>query len=137
MNDGMGRYVVSQLVKAMTRRRIQVDAARVLVMGLAFKENCPDLRNTRVVDIIAELAEYNCKVDVYDPWVSADEAEHEYGIKLTTLSGQGTYDAIIIAVPHAQFRQMGSSTIRLLGRKVSVIYDLKYVLPPEGSDLRL
>jgi UDP-N-acetyl-D-galactosamine dehydrogenase len=137
MNDGMGRYVVSQLVKAMTRRRIQVDGARVLVMGLAFKENCPDLRNTRVVDIIAELAEYNCKVDVYDPWVSADEAEHEYGIKLTTPSEQGAYDAVIIAVPHAQFRQMGPSAIKGLGRQVSVIYDLKYVMAPEDSDLRL
>jgi UDP-N-acetyl-D-galactosamine dehydrogenase len=137
MNDGMGRYVVSQLVKAMTRRRIQVDGARVLVMGLAFKENCPDLRNTRVVDIISELAEYNCKVDVYDPWVSAEEAEHEYGIKLTTPSEQGAYDAIIIAVPHAQFRQMGPSAIKGLGRQASVIYDLKYVLAPEESDLRL
>jgi UDP-N-acetyl-D-galactosamine dehydrogenase len=137
MNDGMGRYVVSQLVKAMTRRRIQVDGARVLVMGLAFKENCPDLRNTRVVDIIAELAEYNCQVDVYDPWVSADEAEHEYGIKLTTPSEQGAYDAIIIAVPHAQFRQMGPSAIKGLGRQASVIYDLKYVMAPEDSDLRL
>jgi UDP-N-acetyl-D-galactosamine dehydrogenase len=137
MNDGMGRYVVSQLVKAMTRRRIQVDGARVLVMGLAFKENCPDLRNTRVVDIISELAEYNCQVDVYDPWVSAEEAAHEYGIELTTPSEQGAYDAIIIAVPHAQFRQMGPSAIKGLGRQASVIYDLKYVMAPEDSDLRL
>jgi UDP-N-acetyl-D-galactosamine dehydrogenase len=137
LNDGMGRYVVSQLVKAMTRRRIQVDGARVLVMGLAFKENCPDLRNTRVVDIVAELREYNCEVDVFDPWVSAEDAMHEYRLQLVSDLAHGDYDAIMIAVAHSQFREMGAPAIRGLGRPGSVVYDLKYVLAPGESDLRL
>jgi UDP-N-acetyl-D-galactosamine dehydrogenase len=137
LNDGMGRYVVSQLVKAMTRRRIQVDGARVLVMGLAFKENCPDLRNTRVVDIVAELREYNCEVDIYDPWVSPEEAMHEYRLQPVADPARGTYDAIVIAVAHSQFREMGAPSIRALGRPGSVVYDLKYVLAPGESDLRL
>ncbi len=137
LNDGMGRYVVSQLVKAMTRKRVQVDGARILVMGLAFKENCPDIRNTRVVDIIAELREYNCEVDIYDPWVSPEDADHEYGLKLIERPEVGAYDAIIIAVAHYQFRDMSPDALRGLGRRVSIIYDLKYVLPAAGSDLRL
>ncbi len=137
LNDGMGRYVVSQLVKAMTRKRIQVDGARILVMGLAFKENCPDIRNTRVVDIITELREYNCDVDVYDPWVSPEEADQEYGLKPIELPEAGVYDAMIIAVAHAQFREMASDHLRGLCRRPSVIYDLKYVLPVSDSDLRL
>lgn len=137
LNDSMGRYVVSQLVKAMTRKRIQVDGARILVMGLAFKENCPDIRNTRVVDIIAELREYNCDVDVYDPWVSPEEADHEYGLKPIERPEAEVYDAIIIAVAHAQFREMTSGHLRGLCRRPSVIYDLKYVLPVSDSDLRL
>lgn len=139
LNDNMGSYVVSQLVKTMVRRRIQVDGARVLVMGLTFKENCPDLRNTRVVDIIAELKEYNCQVNVYDPWVSILEAEREYGI--TPLSnlplGEGCYDSIVLAVAHEQFKQMGVGTIRSLGKKTHVLYDLKYILPADSVDLRL
>jgi UDP-N-acetyl-D-galactosamine dehydrogenase len=137
LNDGMGRYVVSQLVKAMTRRRIQVDGAHVLVMGLAFKENCPDLRNTRVVDVVAELREYHCEVDVYDPWVCPEEAMHEYRLQPVSDPARGAYDAIIIAVAHSQFQEMGAAAIRALGRPVSVVYDLKYVLAPGESDLRL
>lgn len=147
LNDGMGAYVVAQLVKAMTKKRIQVEGAKVLVMGLTFKENCPDLRNTRVVDIVAELKDYNCNVDVYDPWVSAEEAQHEYGIKPlpsfpgTAVGGdggaEGGYDAIILAVAHHQFRDMGAAAIRALGKKNVVLYDLKYVLTAGESDLRL
>lgn len=137
LNDGMGRYVVSQLVKAMTRRRIQVDGARVLVMGLAFKENCPDLRNTRVVDIVAELREYNCEVDIHDPWVSAEEAIHEYGITPVEKPAAGGYDAVVLAVAHSQFKEMGAAGIRAFGRPGSVVYDLKYVLASDESDLRL
>ena len=139
LNDSMGAYVVSQLVKAMMRRQIQVDGARILVMGLTFKENCPDLRNTRVVDIVTELKEYNCQVDVYDPWISAAEAEHEYGITpLNALaSGEGCYDGIIMAVAHHQFKEMGSKAIRALGKKAHVLYDLKYILPADATDLRL
>lgn len=146
LNDSMGAYVVAQLVKAMTKRRIQVEGARVLVMGLAFKENCPDLRNTRVVDIVRELKEYNCAVDVYDPWVSVEEAQHEYGITpLTMLSSpsgrgagdEGVYDAIVLAVAHDQFKEMGAEVIRALGKQTCVLYDLKYILPAGASDLRL
>ncbi len=137
LNDSMGAYVVSQLVKAMLKRRIQVDGARVLVMGLAFKENCPDLRNTRVVDIVAELQDYNCAVDVYDPWVSIEEAQHEYDITPITEPQQGAYDAIILAVAHGQFKALGAEAIRTLGKPSAVLYDLKYVLSVQDSDLRL
>lgn len=137
LNDSMGAYVVAQLVKAMTKKRIQVEGARVLVMGLTFKENCPDLRNTRVVDIVAELKDYNCVVDVYDPWVSPEEAQHEYGITPIRAPESGSYDAIILAVAHHQFRDMGAAAIRALGKPGTVLYDLKYVLDPQESDLRL
>ncbi|MDB5885320.1 MAG: tviB [Polaromonas sp.] len=137
LNDSMGPYVVSQLVKAMGKRRVHVDGARILVMGLAFKENCPDLRNTRVVDIVAELQDYNCEVDVYDPWASAEEAQHEYGITPVAQPQPGTYDAIIVAVAHHQFKSMGSVAIRALGKPNHVLYDLKYLLPAAESDLRL
>jgi UDP-N-acetyl-D-galactosamine dehydrogenase len=137
LNDSMGTYVVAQLVKAMTRKRIQVEGAKVLVMGLTFKENCPDLRNTRVVDIVAELKDYNCDVDVYDPWVSVEEAQHEYGITPIAKVNTGSYDAIILAVAHHQFKDMGAAAIRALCKPIAVIYDLKYVLSVQESDLRL
>jgi UDP-N-acetyl-D-galactosamine dehydrogenase len=137
LNDSMGRYVVAQLVKAMTQKRIQVDGAKVLVMGLTFKENCTDLRNTRVVDIIAELEEYNCNVDVYDPWVSVEAAHYEYGITPIMVPNAAGYDAIILAVAHQQFKEMGATAIRALGRSNAVLYDLKYVLNEQESDLRL
>lgn len=137
LNDSMGPYVVSQLVKAMGKRRVHVDGARILVMGLAFKENCPDLRNTRVVDIVAELQDYNCQVDVYDPWASAEEAQHEYGITPVAQPQPGTYDGIIVAVAHHQFKSMGAAAIRALGKPNHVLYDLKYLLPAAESDLRL
>lgn len=137
LNDSMGAYVVAQLVKAMTKKRLQVDGAKVLVMGLTFKENCPDLRNTRVVDIVTELKDYNCVVDVYDPWLSSEEAQHEYSIKLIEAPESGNYDAIILAVAHRQFKDMGASSIRALGKPNAVLYDLKYVLNPQESDLRL
>ncbi|MFT3848119.1 MAG: Vi polysaccharide biosynthesis UDP-N-acetylglucosamine C-6 dehydrogenase TviB [Propionivibrio sp.] len=137
LNDSMGAYVVAQLVKAMTKKRIQVEGAKVLVMGLTFKENCPDLRNTRVVDIIAELKDYNCAVDVYEPWVTLEEALHEYGIQTIAEPKAGGYDAIILAVAHHQFKDMGGAAIRALGKSCSVLYDLKYVLSVKESDLRL
>lgn len=137
LNDSMGAYVVAQLVKAMTKKRLQVDGAKVLVMGLTFKENCPDLRNTRVVDIVAELEDYNCQVDVYDPWVSVEEAENEYGITPIATPESGVYDAIILAVAHHQFREMGATAIRAIGKTTAVLYDLKYVLSTQESDLRL
>ena len=137
LNDRMGSYVVAQLVKAMTKKRIHVEGARILVMGLTFKENCPDLRNTRVVDIVAELKEYNCVVDVFDPWVTASEAEREYGISPVNHPEACCYDAIVLAVAHRQFRQMGASAIRALGKNNAVLYDLKYVLSAQEADLRL
>lgn len=137
LNDSMGTYVVAQLVKAMTKKGIQVEGAKVLVMGLTFKENCPDLRNTRVVDIVAELNDYNCDVDVYDPWVVVEEALHEYGITPVIEPKSASYDAIILAVAHHQFQDMGSAAIRALGKPISVLYDLKYVLTAQESDLRL
>ena len=137
LNDSMGSYVVSQLVKAMTKRRIHVQGARVLVMGLTFKENCPDLRNTRVVDIVRELGEYNVDVDVYDPWVDPQEAVHEYGITPVSQPAQGKYDAVILAVAHHQFAELGAEGIRKLGKPEHILYDLKYVLPASASDLRL
>jgi UDP-N-acetyl-D-glucosamine/UDP-N-acetyl-D-galactosamine dehydrogenase len=137
INDGMGRYVVGQLVKHMIRKRIHVDAARVLVMGLTFKENCPDLRNTRVIDIVDELNGFNAVVDVYDPWVDPDEAANEYGIRPIAKPEPGGYDAIVLAVAHQLFRDMKPSEIASFGRRRRVIYDLKHVLPKALADLRL
>jgi UDP-N-acetyl-D-galactosamine dehydrogenase len=137
LNDSMGGYVVSQLVKAMTKRRIHVQGARVLVMGLAFKENCPDLRNTRIVDIVRELREYHVDVDVYDPWVDPDEAVHEYGITPVAEPRPGEYDGIVLAVAHRQFAEMGAARVHAYGKADHVLYDLKYVLRPDESDLRL
>ena len=137
INDAMGRHVTNELVKAMLHRRIQVNGSRVLVMGLTFKENCPDLRNTRVVDVVKELQEYNITVDVHDPWINPVESEHEYGIIPVSQPEQGTYDAIILAVGHSQFKAMGSDNIRGLGKPEHVLYDLKYTLPKDQVDLRL
>lgn len=137
INDSMGSYVVAQLVKAMTRRRIHVEGARVLVMGLSFKENCPDLRNTRVVDVVRELEEYNISVDVYDPWVESKESFEEHKIQPVQTLEKGCYDAVILAVAHRQFREMGVEAIRALGKTDHVLYDLKYIFPSEQTDLRL
>ena len=137
LNDAMGNYVVSQLLKAMTRKNVGVLNARVLVMGLTFKENCPDLRNTRVVDIVNELKAYNVRVDVYDPWVSSQESVDEYGITPVQTLAPDTYDAIILAVAHHQFAEMGAEAIRRLGKATHVLYDLKYVFSADQADLRL
>lgn len=137
LNDGMGAYVVTQLVKAMLKKRIQVEDAKVLILGLSFKENCPDIRNTRIIDIVNELKEYHVNVDVYDPWVDAAEAEHEYGISPVQSLEKAAYDAVILAVAHEQFKDMGAEAIRALGKPEHVLYDLKYVLSQAESDLRL
>ena len=137
LNDSMGTYVAGQLVKTMMNRRIQVEGAKVLVMGLTFKENCPDLRNSRVVDVITELGDYNCVVDGYDPWAATEEVQREYGITPVSQLDSGCYDAIILAVAHRQFSDMGAAAIRALGKPNHVLYDLKYLLPAQDSDLRL
>ncbi|MEZ9356505.1 Vi polysaccharide biosynthesis UDP-N-acetylglucosamine C-6 dehydrogenase TviB [Vibrio breoganii] len=136
LNDGMGKYVVSELVKKMLKQRIHVEGANVLVMGLTFKENCPDLRNTKVVDIVSELKEYNINVDIVDPWCSNEEAQHEYGLSLTEPKSNH-YDAIIMAVGHDEFKEMGASDIHNLGKESHVLYDLKYVLDKSDVDIRL
>lgn len=137
INDSMGRYVISELVKAMIKRRIHVSGAKVLVMGLTFKENCPDIRNTKVVDMLTELAEYGVQADVYDPWVDPAQAEHEYGITLVTEPKPASYDAAIVAVAHNQFRELGVTGIKALMKPEHVLYDLKYILPANDCDLRL
>jgi UDP-N-acetyl-D-galactosamine dehydrogenase len=137
LNDGMGQYVVSELVKKMLSKRIHVDGAKVLVMGLTFKENCPDLRNTKVVDIVSELKEYKINVDVVEPWCSSEESEHEYGLSLVEDVKANTYDAIILAVGHNEFKVLGSENIRAYGKENHVLYDLKYILDKESVDMRL
>lgn len=137
LNDGMGEYVVSQLVKKMLKKKIHVEGANVLIMGFTFKENCPDLRNTKVVDIVAELEEYNVNIDVVDPWCSSEEAQAEYGIALQDKPEIGNYDAIIIAVGHNEFKELGADKIRALGKVNHVLYDLKYVLDKRDVDMRL
>ncbi len=137
LNDSMGAYVASQLIKAMMKKRVHVEGARVLIMGLTFKENCPDLRNTRVVDIARELQEYNCGVDIYDPWVDAKEAEAEHALSIVKRPDENTYSAIIVAVAHDEFREMGAARIRSLGTKDCIVYDLKSIFEPEETDLRL
>ena len=137
LNDGMGAYVAGQLVKALLRKRIHVQGARVLVMGLAFKENCPDLRNTRVIDVISELREYGMVVDVHDPWVDAGEAKREYGLDLNSNPMTGTYDAVILAVAHEQFKGYGAAGFRALCGPDHVLYDLKYLLNANEVDMRL
>jgi UDP-N-acetyl-D-glucosamine/UDP-N-acetyl-D-galactosamine dehydrogenase len=137
INDGMGQHVVAELVRAMIRKSIDMRQARVLILGLAFKENCPDLRNTRVVDIVRELQGYGVATDIHDPWVEPEEARQEYGVALTARPNPGEYDAVIVAVAHRQFRQMGATGLRALCREGGLIYDLKYVLPADAADLRL
>lgn len=137
INDGMGAYVAERVVKLMTQRRIHVVDANILILGLAFKENCPDLRNTRVVDIIHEFQSYNARVDVYDPWVEGAEARHEYGITPIAEPKVGHYDAIILAVAHHQFAAMSPAQIRALGKPGCVLFDVKFVLPATAVDGRL
>ena len=136
-NDSMGPYVASEVIRLMVRKGINPVNARILVLGLAFKENCPDLRNTRVVDILKALCGYNAQVDIHDPWVSAAEAEHEYAITPVGQPKHGEYDAVVIAVGHREFVAMGAEGIRAFGKPTSVVYDVKYVLPREAVDGRL
>lgn len=137
LNDSMGEYVVTQLVKTMIKKRIQVEGAKVLVLGLSFKENCPDVRNTKVIDIVHELEEYNIDVDVYDPWVDKAEAEREYNVTPISKPAVNNYDGIILAVAHNEFVELGVEQIRALGKNEHVLYDLKYVFTKEDTDIRL
>jgi len=137
INDNMAIYVAQQVAQLMIRRRIQVRDARVLVMGLAFKENCPDVRNSKIVDVVRELEKFGARVDVYDPWVDADEARREYGFRPIGRLRPHTYDAVIIGVGHQIFREMRIDEIRSLGKKEHVLYDIKYVFPADQVDGRL
>jgi len=136
-NDGMGPYIANEVIRLMVRKGINPVNARVLLLGLAFKENCPDLRNTRVVDIVQALRGYNAQVDVHDPWVNAAEAAHEYGLTPLAEPPAGAYDAVIVAVGHRQFVALGADGVRAYGKPASVVYDVKYVLPREAVDGRL
>lgn len=137
INDGMGAYVAEQVIKLMTRKRIQVVDANILIMGLAFKENCTDLRNTRVIDIVREFGHYHARVDVYDPWVDPQEALHEYGITPLPNLERGKYDAVILAVAHDEFARAGSDEIHALGKPSHVLYDVKYLFSSHQVDGRL
>jgi len=137
INDGMGTYVASQLVKAMLKRRVHVDGARILILGLTFKENCPDLRNTRVVDVVAELRDYGVHVDVHDPWVNAADVQKEYGLALVTIPEPEAYDGVILAVAHDSYREAGAAALRGYGRPGHVFCDLKSAFARDESDLRL
>lgn len=136
VNDGMGQYIASQTVRLMIRRGLSIQGAKVLMLGLAFKENCPDLRNTRVVDVISALREYGAQVDVYDPWVDAAEAMREYDIAMVSPT-RNSYDAIIFAVSHREFVEAGGAALRSYGRQGAILVDVKGVLPKSDSDLRL
>lgn len=137
INDSMGRFVASEMIKAMLKKCIQIKGARVLIMGLTFKENCPDLRNTRVVDVISELNEYQVMADVYDPWADSKEAQHEYGIQLITEPQKNCYDGIIIAVAHKLFKELGAQQVRQYGNEKAVLFDLKHIVAKDAADLRL
>ncbi|MBA2079810.1 MAG: Vi polysaccharide biosynthesis protein VipA/TviB [Rhodanobacter sp. 68-29] len=136
-NDGMGPYIAGEVIRLMVRKGINPVNARVLLLGLAFKENCPDLRNTRVVDIVQALRGYNATVDVHDPWVNAAEAAHEYGLTPVADPPAGAYDAVIVAVGHRQFVALGADGVRAYGKPAAVVYDVKYVLPRDAVDGRL
>jgi UDP-N-acetyl-D-galactosamine dehydrogenase len=137
INDEMGSLVARRVIKLMMQRRIHAAASRVLILGLAFKENCPDVRNTRVIDVVNEFRSYNAEVDVWDPWVDAAEADHEYGLKLVTAPQNGAYDAIILAVSHRDFVELGAPAIRAFGKPGAVLFDVKHALPRELVDGRL
>lgn len=137
LNDNMGPYAAAELIKVMIKTGQTVAQARVLVMGFAFKENCPDLRNTRVIDVIKELQEFGCQVDVTDCWADSGEARHEYGLALLEQPGNGQYDAVVIAVPHREYMQMSTTQFRALLKDKGVLFDLKGILPLGDADLRL
>jgi UDP-N-acetyl-D-glucosamine/UDP-N-acetyl-D-galactosamine dehydrogenase len=137
LNDGMGSYVVDQVVQLMSKKCIHIVDSNILIMGLTFKENCPDLRNTRVVDLVEGFKSLNCNVDVYDPWVERAEANNYYNIKLIDKPVNGKYDAILLAVAHDEFKDLSANEIKLYGKCDHVLYDIKYLLKPSEVDGRL
>tara|TARA_R110000851_G_scaffold303218_1_gene460739 strand:+ start:804 stop:2084 length:1281 start_codon:yes stop_codon:yes gene_type:complete len=137
INDGMGEYVATQLVKKISSQKIHVDEAKVLVLGFTFKGDCPDVRNTKIIDIVKELKDFNMSVDVYDGWANPAEVEHEYGLSLISSLKENHYDGIVLAVDHSEFKKMGVEAIRKLGKNKHVLYDVKHVFGPKDSDIRL
>ncbi|GIU12466.1 Vi polysaccharide biosynthesis UDP-N-acetylglucosamine C-6 dehydrogenase TviB [Shewanella morhuae] len=137
INDGMGSYVATQMVKKLASKKIHIDEAKVLVMGFTFKGDCPDVRNTKVIEIIKELRSFNIYVDVYDTWAAPAEVKHEYGIDLITELKENNYDGIILAVDHSELKAMGIEKVRALGKQNHVVYDVKYVFPLDAADIRL
>jgi UDP-N-acetyl-D-galactosamine dehydrogenase len=137
LNDSMAEHVATRVIKLMIARNIQPSGARVLMLGLTFKEDCPDVRNTKVADVVNELKAYRCHVDVHDPWADAAEAQHEYGIELVAKPKPSTYDAVVVAVAHKEFLELGTSGIRAFGNPNCAIFDIKHVLPKDQSDGRL
>ena len=137
LNDTMSHYVVSQFIKMMLKKKIHVEEARILIMGLTFKENCPDIRNSQILNMVSELQEYNAKVDIFDPWINPEMVAEKYALSVLNYPVAKTYDAILLAVAHHQFKSMGAEVIHSFGKDNHVLYDLKYVLPKEASDLRL
>ena len=137
LNDNLGHYVADQVAKLMTKKRIHVVDSKILIMGLTFKENCPDLRNTRVVDLVFGFNSFNCHVDVYDPWADKQEAVEEYGITPIEEPQQGQYDAMILAVAHDQFKKLGAQRLRSYGKPQHILYDIKYLLNADEVDGRL
>jgi len=137
LNDNMGSYVADQVAKLMTKKNIHVVDANILIMGLTFKENCPDLRNTRVIDLVEAFTGYNCNVDIFDPWIDYHEAQKEYGITPVDLPQEGKYDAVILAVAHNQFKELGIEQIRKYGRNNHVLYDIKYIFSSSEVDGRI
>lgn len=137
INDGMGEYVATQLVKKLSSQKIHIDEAKVLVLGFTFKGDCPDVRNTKIIDIVNELKDFNMSVDVYDDWANPAEVEHEYGLSLVSELKENHYDGIVLAVDHSEFKEMGSDSIRKFGKQKHVLYDVKHVFGTKDSDIRL
>tara|TARA_B100000123_G_scaffold207186_1_gene156489 strand:+ start:554 stop:1822 length:1269 start_codon:yes stop_codon:yes gene_type:complete len=137
LNDNMGSYIVKQITKLMIDKNINIENSNILIMGLAFKEDCPDIRNTRIIDLIEDFNNLNCSVNVYDPWVNKSQAIHEYGIEIIDKPIEGSYDAIILAVAHSEFKDMSMAQIKALGKKNSIIYDIKYLFKAKEVDGRL
>ena len=137
INDGMGAHVTQELIKALLKRGTDLSSARVLVMGFTFKENCADTRNTRVADILSELTAYSVAADLYDPWADPDQIAQEYGIHPIESPQTGAYDAMIVAVAHSEFVEMGAKTIRDLGKPGAILYDIKGIFGKSNSDMRL
>ncbi|WP_404393206.1 Vi polysaccharide biosynthesis UDP-N-acetylglucosamine C-6 dehydrogenase TviB [Pseudoalteromonas phenolica] len=137
INDGMGEYVATQLVKKLSSKKIHIDEAKVLILGFTFKGDCPDVRNTKIIDIVNELKDFNMSVDVYDNWADATEVKHEYGLELITELEEGKYDGVVLAVDHSELKEMGEQKLRSFGKDKHVLYDVKHVLKPSEADIRL